>query len=136
MNTNNREALETILGGRIEQRVDRIAPGINRVAGVEVIYYEDDETSGATSQFDLLLDSAGEIVASHGGIVSDSCRIVAPNGQCYQCLTFHGDLDGWRKAVEAAAKARGIGLARIEGHRLKISEDQSFALEECRIEVG
>lgn len=101
---NDRKNLERILGGRIEQRADRIAPGINPVAGVEVIYFEADRTARAPRQFDALLDSAGELTVSSGGIVSDSCWITLPSGQCFLALSFHGDLDGWRKAVEAGAR--------------------------------
>lgn len=57
--SNDRKTLERILCGKIEQSADRTAPGTNTVAGVEFVYYEDYETSGAASQFHTLLDSAG-----------------------------------------------------------------------------
>jgi hypothetical protein len=136
MNKNDREVLETILGGKIEQRADRTAPGITPVTGVEFIYYEDFETSSASGHFRTLLDSAGELVASHGGIVSDSCRIEAPNGECFRALSFHGDLDGWRTAVEAGARTLGLRLARIEDDHLIISDGQSVPLSECKVDLG
>lgn len=133
---NDRKTLERILCGKIEQNADRTAPGTNTVAGVEFVYYEDYETSGAASQFHTLLDSAGEIVASSGGIVSDSCRIVAPNGQRFRALSFHGDLDGWRAAVEAGARTLGVRLARIQGRHLMVSDGQSVLLSECNVDLG
>ncbi|HDS1299615.1 MULTISPECIES: hypothetical protein [Stenotrophomonas] len=136
MNKDGREVLETILGGKIEQRADRIAPGINPVAGVEVVYFEADKTTRAARQFDALQDSAGELTASSGGIVSDSCRITLPNGQCFRALSFHGDLDGWRKAVEAGARTLGLRLARIEDDHLIISDGQSVPLSECEVDLG
>ncbi len=136
MNRSDREVLEAILGGKIEQRADRIAPGINPVAGVEFFYYEDFHTGSASSQFRKLLDSAGEFTASSGGIVSDSCRITLPNGQCFLALSFHGDLDGWRKAVEAGARNLGLRLARIEDDRLIIFDGQSVPLSECKVDLG
>ncbi|MBW8775743.1 MAG: hypothetical protein JF596_12175 [Stenotrophomonas sp.] len=136
MNQSDREILEAILGGKIEQRADRIAPGINPAAGVELFYYEDFHTGSASSQFRKLLDSAGEFTASSGGIVSDSCRITLPNGQCFLALSFHGDLDGWRKAVEAGARNLGLRLARIEDDRLIIFDGQSVPLSECKVDLG
>ncbi len=136
MNRSDREVLEAILGGKIEQRADRIAPGINPVAGVEFIYYEDFHTSSASSQFRKLLASAGEFTASSGGIVSDSCRITLPNGQRFLALSFHGDRDGWRNAVEAGARTLGLRLARIQGGHLMVSDGQSVPLSECKVDFG
>jgi hypothetical protein len=133
---NEHSVLERALGGKIEQRSDRTAPGTNPVAGVEFVYYEDYETSGAASQFEELMDSAGEVTVSSGGIVSDSCRIVAPNDQCFRALSFHGDLDGWRAAVEVGARTLGLRLARIEGDHLMISDGQSVPLSECKLDFG
>lgn len=106
------------------------------MAGVEFIYYEDDGIRSASSQFRKLLDSAGEFTASSGGTVSDSCRIALPNGQCFLALSLHGDLDGWRKAVEAGARNLGLRLARIEDDHLIISDGQSVPLSECKVDLG
>jgi len=103
---------------------------------VEFIYYENFHTSSASSQFRKLLASAGEFTASSGGIVSDSCRITLPNGQRFLALSFHGDLDGWRKAVEAGARNLGLSLARIEDDHLIISDGQSVPLSECKVDLG
>ncbi|AWH47551.1 hypothetical protein [Stenotrophomonas sp. ZAC14A_NAIMI4_1] len=132
----DRKDLERILGGKIEQRANRTAPGVNPVAGVEFIYYEDDGIRPASSQFNELLDCAGEIIASSGGIVSDNCRIALPNGQCFRALSFHGDLDGWRTAVEAGARTMRLRLARIQGRHLMISDGQSVPLSECDVDLG
>jgi hypothetical protein len=132
----DREVLEKILGGEIEQRGQRALPGLNPVEGVEFLYYEDDGKSKVKKQFNALLDSAGSIKAASGGVVSDSCTIYLSDGRLFHALSYHGDIDGWREAVEAGAKARGLLLARIEGEQFVVSDGSSIPLSECKIEFS
>ena len=108
MSYRDRDALEKILGGAIEQRGQRAVPGLSPVEGVEFVYYEDDGKSKAKKQFNVLLDSAGVITATSGGVVSDSCKIYLPDDPQFHALSYHGGIEGWRKAFEAVAKARGL----------------------------
>ncbi|MGA9704590.1 hypothetical protein [Pseudomonas sp.] len=132
--SSDREALEKILGGAIEQRGQRAVPGSSPVEGVEFVYYEDDGKSKPKKQFNALLDSAGVIRATSGGVVSDSCNIYLPEGLQFHALSYHGDTEGWREAVEAGAKARGLLLARIDGDQFIVSDGRSIALSECKVE--
>jgi hypothetical protein len=134
--SSDREVLEQILGGTIEQRGQRTLPGLRPVEGVEFVYYEDDGKSKAKKQFNAILDSAGSIRATNGGVVSDSCKIYMPDGHLFHVLSYHGDIDGWREAVESGAKARGLLLARIEGDQFVISDGRSIPLSECKIEFS
>lgn len=128
--------LEQILGGKIEQRDQRTVPGMSPVEGTEVLYYEDDRGNNPKKQFDLILDSAGEIKATSGGIVSDRCRISLPTGKVFHALSYHGDLAGWRAAVEMGANTRGVLLARIEGGQFIVSDGRLVLLSDCKIEFG
>ncbi|WP_083838985.1 hypothetical protein [Rhodanobacter fulvus] len=132
----DRDALEEILGGKIERRGERELPGLSPVEGVEFHYYEDDGKNKAKKQFNALLDSAGLIEASSGGVVSDSCTIYLSDNRRFHALSYHGDIDGWREAVEAGANARGLLLARIEGDQLVVSDGRSIPLSECKIEFS
>lgn len=129
-----REELEHILGGSIEQRDQRSVPGAVVIEGTEFIYYEDDGKSAAKKQFDLLLDSAGVISARSGGIVSDNCHISVPSGTRFHALSYHGDIVGWRSAVEVGANHRCLLLARVLADKFVISDGRSFLLSECKIE--
>ena len=131
-----REELERILGGKIEQRDQREIPGLKPVIGTEFLYYEDDGKNKPKKQFDLLLDSAGAITATSGAVVSDPCRIRVPAGQLFHSLSYHGDIAGWRAAVQAGADARGLLLARIVANQFVISDGRSFPLSECQIEFA
>lgn len=132
--SNQLNELERILGGKIEPRDQRDIPGATPVDGTEVLYFEDDGKSKPKKQFNLLLDSAGTIAATSGGIVSDGCRISLPVGTLFNALSYHGDIAGWRAAVEEGANARGLLLARVEGGQFVISDGRSFPLLECKIE--
>lgn len=132
--SSDRDVLEKILGGTIEQRGQRAVPGLSPVEGVEFVYYQDDGKSKAKKQFSALLDSAGEIRATRGGVVSDSCKIHLPEGLQFHALSYHGDIEGWREAVEAGAKARGLLLARIDGDQFVVSDGRSIALSGCKVE--
>lgn len=66
-----REAMERILGGKIEERGKRSIPGVDLVEGTEFAYYEDDRKLNAKKQFRALLDAAGTITATSGGVTSD-----------------------------------------------------------------
>jgi hypothetical protein len=131
---NQREELERILGGKIEQRDQREIPGSNPVSGTEFLYFEDDGKNKPKKQFNLLLDSAGTIAATSGGVISDGCRISVPAGELFHALSYHGDIAGWRAAVQAGASARGLLLARIVANQFVISDGRSFLLSECKIE--
>ena len=131
-----REELERIHGGKIELRDERGIPGLDPVNGREYLYYEDDGKNKPKKQFNLLLGSAGTITATSGGVVSDPCRIRVPAGQLFRALTYHGDLAGWRAAVQAGADARGLLLARIVANQFVISDGRSFPLSDCEIELS
>jgi len=132
--TSRLNELEQILGGKIEQRDKRDIPGATPIDGTEFLYFEDDGKNKPKKQFNLLLDSAGTITASSGGIVSDGCRIGVPAGAVFHALSYHGDIAGWRAAVEAGASARKLLLARVEGEQFVISDGRSFPLSNCIIE--
>lgn len=132
----DREVLEKILGGKIEQRGQRTLPGLNPVEGVEFLYYEDDGKSKVKKQFNALLDAAGAIKAASGGVVSDSCTIHLSDDRLFHALSYHADIDGWREAVEAGAKALGLLLARIECEQFVVSDGRSIPLSDCKIEFS
>ncbi len=134
--TSQLDELERILGGKIEQRDQRDVPGTTPIDGTEFLYFEDDGRNKPKKQFNLLLDAAGAIAATSGGIISDRCRISLPTGTVFHALSYHGDIAGWRSAVEVGANTRGLLLARIEGGQFVISNGRSFRLSDCKIEFA
>lgn len=131
--TNQLDELERILGGKIEQRGQRAIPGATLMDGKEFLYYQDDGKNKPKKQFNLLFAAAGSITATSGGVVSGGCCISLPTGTLFHALSYHGDIPGWRSAVEAGAKARGLLLARVDGGLFVVSDGRSFSLSDCNI---
>lgn len=52
----------------------------------------------------------------------------------FHAIGYHGDLEGWRKDIEAGAQAMHLLLARIEGDKFVVSDGRLFPLSECKIE--
>jgi len=132
--TTQLERLEKILGGKIEQRDARVIPGTVEVKGLRVVYFSDDGKNPSGKQFWNLTTHTNPHFATSGGVNERGCKITLPDGQLFHAVGYHGDLDGWRKDIEAGAKALHLLLARIEGGRLLISDGRAFALSDCKVE--
>lgn len=132
--TSQLERLEQILGGKIEQQGTRVIPGTVAIEGKEFIYFADDGKSTVRKQFNALLSIVAPRHAASGGRTSQACRITLPDGQLFHAMSYHGDLEGWRKDIEAGAQALNLLLARIEGDMFVVSDGRLFPLSECKIE--
>ena len=124
--------MERILGGPIG--LDKIIPGTVIREGREVVYFSDDGRTDFTSQFNRLTKNVSPRHATRGGKTSQGCRLWLPDGSLFHPVSYHGDLDGWRKDVEAGARQLDLLLARIEGERILVSDGRSFALSDCKVE--
>ena len=128
-----RDVLESILGGKIEQRNERKIPGAAEVEGVGVMYYQDDGKRNVGTQFKSLLSAAGMVSFKGGGLVSEPCLISLPDGRGFNAVSYHGDVEGWRQVVEAAARNKGLLLAQIQGNRFVLSNGEFFPIDICRV---
>lgn len=128
--------LEKILGGEIEQLNARRIPGSVAINGVEVVYYQDDGRMKRSKLFKVFLDGLSSRSAKSGGRVSDSCSITSPDNLLFHAMSYHGEIVGWRKDIEEAAKGLGLLLARIEGESFIVSDGRYFPLSECRIDFN
>ncbi|CNI82179.1 Uncharacterised protein [Yersinia rohdei] len=107
---------------------------MERTEGMDVIYFSDDGKNTPKKQFNDLIDSVEPRNAKSGGRNAEGCNITLPDGQLFYAMGYHGDIEGWRKDIEAGAKRLGLFLAHIEGDRFIVSDGRSFALSECTIE--
>ncbi|WP_081275091.1 hypothetical protein [Xanthomonas graminis] len=128
--------LEKIFGGEIERLDARRIPGLVPVDGVEVVYYQDDKRMKSSSLFKTFLDGLSDRSAKSGGRVSDSCSITSPDNLLFRAMSYHGDIVGWRKDVEAAAKGLGLLLARVEGDNFVVADGRHYPLSECKIDFN
>ncbi len=70
------------------------------------------------------------------GVNEAGCSITPLDGPLFHAVIYHGDIDGWRKDIEAGAKGMGLLLAQIEGDQFVITDGRSIPLSECKIEFS
>jgi len=128
------ERLEQILGGKLERQDARVIPGTVAVEGTEFVYFADDGKNKFRQQFRNLTEFTTPPNAKHGGANERGCKITLSSGQLFHAIGYHGDLEGWRKDIEAGAQALHVPLARIEGDTFVISDGRLCPLSECKIE--
>lgn len=132
----DREVLEKILSGKIERSDSRIVPGVTIVDGQQVVYFSDDGKNKFRKQFDGITCFTEPPNAVRGGVNERGCKITPPSGPLFHAISYHGDLEGWRKDIEAGAEGLGLLLARIEGDQLVITDGRSIPLSHCKIEFS
>ena len=128
-----RKRLEDIVGGKIEQEGARAIPGVLPIEGQQVIYFSDDGNNSLRKQFSAITCFVDPPNAKCGGVNDRGCQIVPPNGPAFYAISYHGDLDGWRRDIEAGAKGLGLLLACIENEKFVISTGESIPLKDCKI---
>lgn len=134
--SNDREMLEKILGGKIEQSNARNIPGVTIVDGQQVVYFSDDGKNNSRKQFKNITCFSEPPNAVRGGVNDRGCKVTPPSGPIFHAISYHGDLDGWRKDIEAGAIGLGLLLAQIKGDQLVISDGRSIPLSDCKIEFS
>lgn len=132
----DRETLEKILGGKIEQSNSRNVPGVTVVDGQQVVYFSDDGKNKFRKQFNNITCFSEPPNAVRGGVNDRGCKVTPPSGPLFYAISYHGDLDGWRKDIEVGAKGLGLLFARIEGDQFVISDGRSIPLSDCKIEFS
>ncbi|WP_458762571.1 hypothetical protein [Cupriavidus basilensis] len=132
--TSQLERLEQTLGGKLERQGARVIPGTVAVEGTEFVYFADDGEYKFRKQFRNLTEFTNPPNAKSGGVNERGCRITLSSGQLFHAIGYHGDLEGWRKDIEAGAQAMHLLLARIEGDKFVVSDGRLFPLSECKIE--
>ncbi|MBB4576270.1 hypothetical protein [Rhizobium lentis] len=128
------DRLERILGGKFERRDARVIPGTQSVDGVEFAYFSDDGKNQFAKQFKSLTRDVKPRAATRGGLNESGCRITPPDGPTFHAIEYHGDVEGWRKDVNAGAIGLGLLLARIEDGNFVISDGRRFPLSVCQVD--
>lgn len=134
--SSDRETLEKILGGKIEQSNSRNVPGVTAVDEQQVVYFSDDGKNKFRKQFNNITCFSEPPNAVRGGVNDRGCKVTPPAGPIFYAISYHGDLDGWRKDIEAGAIGLGLLLAKIKGDQLVISDGRSILLSDCKIEFS
>jgi hypothetical protein len=126
--------LEQILGGKIEQKGQRAIPGLILRDGVEVIYFSLPPKSNVHKQFRNITNYTNPPFAKSGGVSESGCSIQSPDGILFHAISYHGDLAGWRKDIEAGAQTFNSVLANVDGDDLIVADGRVFDIGKCRVE--
>jgi hypothetical protein len=127
-----KSVMEKLLGSRIG--FDKVIPGFIVPQGQVVVYFSDDGKSDFKCQFRRLTEGVNPSNVKCGGMTSQGCRLWLPDGALFHPVSYHGDVDGWAKTIELAAKQWGFLLARIDGTSISISDGRLFPLADCKVE--
>ncbi|WP_153242535.1 hypothetical protein [Frateuria defendens] len=126
--------LEKDLGVTIERKSDRVIPGSVDVGGQEVVYFSDDGGDAPRIQFQRLTRRINPPLLKAGGASELGCAIYLPDGLKFHAMSYHGDIDGWRKQISQGAQELGLLTASIKGNGIVISDGREFLLSDCRVE--
>ena len=113
----------------------RPLPGTVAVDGKEFLYFEAQDEEHFTDVFFNFREYGGGELPQSGGAVEQGAIIHLPDGRHMFGVSYHGDLEGWRKDIESICEALGLEMGRIEGRAIRLSSGEKIALEDCRIEL-
>ena len=115
--------------------MQRPVPGTVPVEGTEFLYFESQDEQHFTDVFFNLREYGGGAVPQSGGAVEEGAIIHLPDGRQMFGVSYHGDLEGWRKNIESACEALGLEIGRIEGRAIRLSSGDEIPLKDCTIEL-
>lgn len=128
------DKLEKAIGGSFERKNARIVPGSNPATGHEVVYFSDDGSRTPREQFYRLTRQVNPPHLKTGGANERGCKITIPDGTAFYAMSYHGDIDGWRKQVAQGARELGILTATVDGQLFLISDLREFDISCCFVE--
>lgn len=116
-------------------KFERIIPGTINIENSEVLYisdsgnddFEDCLFDKVTSQFDE------QPIAQSGGVVNENCKLWLPTNELFNCLSYKGDIEGWRKEITGGATILGLLTGKINENNIEISDGRFYALSDCRV---
>ena len=117
-----------------EKKDNRVVVGMNVIEGQRVVYFQDDGKNPKRKQFNNLTTYTKIPYAFNGGVNDRGCSISTPDKRVFHAISYHGDLDGWTKDIQAGADGLGIALAYIKDNKIIINDGNSFLLDVCFIE--
>lgn len=112
---------------------DREIPGTIQTEYREYRYVADD---GNDNFFDIFckITEFSKPIATHGGVITENCKLWLPNNQLFHALSYKGDIQGWRQQIEQRATYLGLITGKVKNHFIYLSDDTKYALSDCVIE--
>jgi len=112
----------------------REIPGAIEVDGRDFWYVEDDGKGAFNKLFPKLLSAISPPFHRSGGAITGGCSLTLPDGRVFHCLSYKGDLAGWKKQVTQGARKLGLELAQIKADKIELIHGETFLLSECEVD--
>ena len=115
--------------------MERVLPGTIPFKGREFIYIEASDRESFLALFHSIASYGDGGPPSDGGALTESAAIFLPDGTQLYGLSYKGDIEGWRKCVEACARALARLLGTIDDDAICLSNGDRIPLAACRIDL-
>jgi hypothetical protein len=113
-------------------------PGLEINGNREFRYFsmnENEKIKGRNSMFNKIT-TLYEEPFPEGGALAENFIIVIPNGEKYYGLSYHGDIDGWRKQIEKNAESQNKKIGRIiDTDTFLLNDNTKCNLKDCEFFV-
>lgn len=111
----------------------RDVPGFVTHAGSGFRYIESKSIDAFDTYFRHLSTCDFKNVPSEGGMVDERVEVQLPTGESFFCISYRGDLEGWRSKIENHARISAARYGRVEGQSLVLSDGSRHELAACQI---
>lgn len=116
-------------------KLERNIPGTIRVENREFLYIEDDGNDDFENDlFDKVTTQLAQPIAQSGGVINENCKLYIPTEKLYHCLSYKGDINGWREEIKQGAKILNLKTGRIIcNDTIELSDGKFYSLKDCRV---
>ena len=119
------------VAGAIE--TTRQVPGLVPRPQREFWYFEDRGEEPTSELFNRIVRHVEPPLLKNGGAILEGCELTTPTGRRFRCLSYKGDLEGWRRQVVQGGAGLKVTLGQIVEGALVLNDGSSFKLDDCEV---
>ena len=114
--------------------MERIFPGTVTVQGREFLFMQSEGFREFRNLFPQITQSGDSPLPRSGGAINEEAVAILPDGKRLYCLSFRGDLLGWRRKIVECAQANQLVWGElVEGINMKVSDGNEYPLDACEL---
>ena len=113
--------------------MNREFPGTSPVKGREYLFLESSSATAFSTLFSKITTFGESPLPSSGGAINEEAVIILPIGKRLQCLSFKGDLSGWRRKILECANVNQLLWGELVGLSMKVSDGKEYPLKDCEL---
>lgn len=115
--------------------MEKTFPGTTTVQGREFLFLESENPAAFRELFPRVTKCGVSPLPTSGGAINEEAAVLLPTGKRLCCLSFRGDLSGWRRKVIECADAEGLLWGEIAGQAIRLSDGTAIDLTSCVLEM-